>query len=208
MEIIEAALKDLKAGHLVLVTDDHDREDEADLLLAAEFVTVEKINFFFNHARGLITCPISSTISKKLDIPLMVPENAGTMQTAFSISIDAIVGTHTGISSTDRAITIKKLSDREAIASDFLRPGHVFPLIAHDKGVFARAGHTEAAIELMKLAGLNQVAVLCETLNSAGNALKGQELANFATLYKIKIISINQIKNYLLALEKNLGRNR
>lgn len=204
MEIIEAVLKDLKAGHLVLVTDDHDREDEADLLLAAEFITVEKINFFFNHARGLITNPISSAISKKLNLPLMVPENAGTMQTAFTVSIDAIVGIHTGISSSDRAITIKKLSDPEARALDFERPGHVFPLIAHDLGVLARKGHTEAAIDLMKLAGLNQVAVLCETLNSDGNALKGEELMDFAKTYKIKIISINEIRNYLLAREKPL----
>ena len=109
MNIIEAVLKDLAAGHLVLVTDHHDRENEADLLLAAEFITVEKINFFFNHARGLITNPISSDISRKLNLPLMVPKNEGTMQTAFTISIDAVVGTHTGISSTDRAVTIKKL---------------------------------------------------------------------------------------------------
>ncbi|MDO9182790.1 MAG: 3,4-dihydroxy-2-butanone-4-phosphate synthase [Bacteriovorax sp.] len=199
MEILEAVLKDLKAGHLVLVTDDHDRENEADLLLAAEFITVEKINFFFNHARGLITNPISSDISKKLELPLMVPANAGTMLTAFTISIDAIAGTHTGISSTDRATTIKRLSDPKSNALDFERPGHVFPLIAHDKGVLGRAGHTEAAIDLMKLAGLNQVAVLCETLNSDGNALVGEELLNFAKTFKIKIISISEISNYLLA---------
>lgn len=197
---IEAILKDLKAGHLVLVTDDHDREDEADLLLAAEFITVEKLNFFLNHARGLITNPISSKISKKLNLPLMVPENAGTMMTAFTVSIDAIAGTHTGISSTDRMTTIKKLSDSNTLASDFERPGHVFPLIAHDGGVLARAGHTEAAIDLMKLAGLNEVAVLCETLNSDGNALKGEELLEFAKTFKIKIISIAELKGYLLEL--------
>jgi 3,4-dihydroxy 2-butanone 4-phosphate synthase/GTP cyclohydrolase II len=199
MEIIDAVLKDLKAGHLVLVTDHYDRENEADLLLAAEFITTEKINFFFNHARGLITNPISSAISKKLNLPLMVPEHAGTMQKAFTVSIDAIIGTHTGISSTDRAITIKKLSDPKALATDFERPGHVFPLIAHDLGVQGRAGHTEAAIDLMKLAGLNQVAVLCETLNSEGNTLKGEELSEFAKRYKIKIISIDEIRTYLMA---------
>ncbi|MDD4976511.1 MAG: 3,4-dihydroxy-2-butanone-4-phosphate synthase [Bacteriovorax sp.] len=204
MEIIDAVLKDLKAGHLVLVTDDYDRENEADLLLAGEFITTEKINFFFNHARGLITNPISSAVSKNLNLPLMVPENAGTMQTAFTISIDAVLGTHTGISSTDRAVTIKKLSDPNALATDFERPGHVFPLIAHDKGVLGRSGHTEAAIDLMKLAGLNQVAVLCETLNSDGNTLKGDELTEFAKRYKIKIISIDEIRNYLLARESNL----
>jgi 3,4-dihydroxy 2-butanone 4-phosphate synthase/GTP cyclohydrolase II len=195
---IQAVLDDLKAGHLVLVTDSHDREDEADLLMAAEFITVEKINFFLTHARGLITNPISSEIAKKLDLPLMVPANAGTMQTAFTVSIDAIAGTHTGISSKDRATTIKKLSDRGALATDFERPGHVFPLIAHDKGVLVREGHTEAAIDLMKLAGLNQVAVLCETLNEQGEALKGEELSNFAQTFKIKVISIEEIKDLLL----------
>lgn len=195
-EHIEAILKDLKAGHLVLVTDSHEREDEADLLMAAEFVTVEKINFFLNHARGLITNPISSEIAKKLNLPLMIAENSGSMQTAFTVSIDAIHGTHTGISSKDRALTIKKLSDREATASDFERPGHVFPLIAHDGGVLVREGHTEAAIDLLNLAGLFPVAVLCETLNANGDALKGEELLEFARTFKIKIISIEELKNY------------
>ena len=198
MDNIEAIVKDLKAGHLVLVTDHQDREDEADLLMAAEFITVEKINFFLNHARGLITNPISSEISKKLNLPLMVPENEGSMQTAFTVSIDAVAGTHSGISSKDRSLTIKKLSDPKSLPEDFERPGHVFPLIAHDKGVLARAGHTEAAIDLMKIAGLNQVAVLCETLNPEGDTLKGEELLNFAQTFKIKIISIDQIKKYLL----------
>lgn len=199
MEIIQAVLKDLKAGHLVLVTDDHDRENEADLLMAAEFISVEKINFFLNHARGLITNPISLEISKKLKLPLMVPENEGTLQTAFTISIDATIGTHSGISSADRALTIKKLSDPEAHALSFDRPGHVFPLIAHQEGVLGRKGHTEAAIDLMKLASLNQVAVLCETLNSEGDALIGEELLAFAKTFKILIVSINEIKDYLLA---------
>lgn len=196
----EDIIKDLKAGHLVLVTDSHDREDEADLLMAAEFVTTEKINFFLNHARGLITNPVSSTIAKKLGLTLMVPENAGTLQTAFTVSIDAVVGTHTGISSRDRALTIKKMSDLAAVSTDFERPGHVFPLIAHDKGVLGREGHTEAAIDLMKLAGLTEVAVLCETLNECGEALKGEELLEFAKKFKIKIISIEELKNYRLSL--------
>lgn len=198
---IEAVLADLKTGRLVLVTDHHEREDEADLLMAAEFITVEKINFMLNHARGLITNPISSEIAKKLKLPLMVLENEGTMNTAFTVSIDAIAGTHTGISSTDRSITIKKLSDPLVAANDFERPGHVFPLIAHEGGLLMRPGHTEAAIELMKLAGLNLVGVLCETLNSNGDALKGEELLAFAKTYKLKIISINEIQLYLKNLK-------
>jgi 3,4-dihydroxy 2-butanone 4-phosphate synthase/GTP cyclohydrolase II len=201
---LKAILDDLKKGQLVLVTDSHDREDEADLLMAAEFITTEKINFFLNHARGLITNPISSAIAKSLQLPLMVPENAGTLMTAFTVSIDAVSGTHTGISSKDRSVTIKKLSHPEAVATDFERPGHVFPLIAHDLGVLAREGHTEAAIDLMKLAGLNHVAVLCETLNENGNALKGEELQEFARTYKIKIVSIEEIKKTILALGKTV----
>lgn len=199
-ENIEAALSDLKAGHLVLVTDNHQREDEADLLLAAQFITVEKINFFFNHARGLITVPLSSAIAKKLNLPLMVPENVGTMTTAFTVSIDAVAGTHTGISSADRALTIKKICDKDAIPGDFYRPGHVFPLIANEGGVLARPGHTEAAIELMKLAGLTQVAVLCETLNNEGQTLKGAELLEFAKTFKLKIISIDEIESFIKSI--------
>lgn len=201
MEIIEAIVKDLRAGHLVLITDHADREDEADLLLAAEFITVEKINFFLNHARGLITNPITSSIAKKLNLPLMIPQNAGSMKTAFTQSIDAVIGTHTGISSFDRSLTIKKLSDPQATEYDFERPGHVFPLIAHDGGVLVRPGHTEAAIDLLLFADLIPVGVLCETLNTEGNALKGEELKAFAKLFKIKIISIDEIKDYRLNLE-------
>lgn len=195
-------IDDLKAGKLVLVTDSHDREDEADLLMAAEFITVEKINFFLNHARGLITNPVSSAVARQLGLTLMVPENAGTLQTAFTISIDAVHGTHTGISSRDRAITIKKISDPNAGPSDFERPGHVFPLIAHDAGVLGREGHTEAAIDLMKLAGLIEAAVLCETLNENGDALKGDELIAYSRKHNIRIVSIEDIKQYRLSLLK------
>lgn len=200
MEKLKGIIDDLKAGQLVLVTDRHDREDEADLLMAAEFITVEKMNFFLNYARGLITNPITSEIAKKLALPLMVPENAGTLQTAFTVSIDAVEGTHTGISSRDRMLTIKKLSSSLAVASDFERPGHVFPLIAHDEGVLVREGHTEAGVDLLKLAGLYPVAVLCETLNENGEALRGEELLEFSRKFKIKIISVEEIKNYRLSL--------
>lgn len=200
MDKILDIISDLKAGHLVLVTDSHKREDEADLLMAAEFVTTEKINFCLNHARGLITNPISSDLARKLDLPLMIPANAGTLQTAFTVSIDAIEGTHTGISSKDRAYTIKKMSDAKTVATDFERPGHVFPLIAHDHGVLAREGHTEAAIDLLKLAGLTPVALLCETLNVEGEALKGEELIAFAKKFKIKIVSIEELINYRKSL--------
>lgn len=204
-EKIASIIEDLKKGHCVLVTDSHEREDEADLLLAAEFVTTEKINFFLNHARGLITNPISTDVAQKLQLPLMVPENKGSMLTAFTVSIDVIEGTHTGISSKDRCLTMKRLSQKAALASDFERPGHVFPLIAHDEGVLVREGHTEAAIDLMKLAGLNPVAVLCETLNEHGEALRGPELLAFAKTFNLKIISIEELKSYRqLLLSKSI----
>lgn len=199
---LELIKKDLKAGQMVLVTDSHDREDEADLLMAAEFITPEKINFFLNHARGLITNPVSSAVARKLNLQLMVPENAGTLQTAFTVSIDAVAGTHTGISSRDRSVTIKKMSEANAGPLDFERPGHVFPLIAHDRGVLGREGHTEAAIDLLKLAGLTEVAVLCETLNESGDALKGDELMAFSRKHNIRIVSIEDIKQYRLSLNK------
>ncbi len=203
-ELIFEILEDLKAGHFILVTDDDDRENEADLLMAATFVTKDKINFLINHARGLITNPISKTIADKLKLPLMVPDNEGTFITAFTVSIDAIEGTHTGISSNDKVVTMKKLSDLDSVASDFERPGHVFPLIAHDKGVLVRAGHTEAAIDLLKLAGLTEVGVLCETLNEFGETLKKDDLLEFSKKYKIKIISVAEIKKYVQSVFKTV----
>lgn len=197
---LKSILDDLKKGKLVLVTDSHDREDEADLLMAAEFVSADKINFLLNHARGLITNPISSAIAQKLNLPLMVPENAGSLMTAFTVSIDVIAGTHTGISSKDRALTMLKMADPESRGEDFERPGHVFPLIAHDQGVLAREGHTEAAIDLLVLAGLYPVAVLCETLNEKGEALKGEELLCFSRQFQIPIVSIEEIKRYRQSL--------
>ena len=198
-ENLHNCLEEIKKGRFVLITDDSSREDEADLFKAAEFITKEDINFLVKNARGLITNPISSTISKKLGLQLMVPENAGTLMTAFTVSIDAIDGTHTGISSADRALTMKKMSDSKSFAADFERPGHVFPLIAHDKGVLGREGHTEASIDLLKLAGLYEVGVLCETLNEDGDALRGVDLKKFSEHFNIKILSVAEIKSFLLS---------
>ena len=196
---INKILDEIKKGHCVLICDDHDREDEADLFMAAEFIDVDKINFFLNQARGLITHPISEEVAQKIKLPLMVLENAGSLSTAFTVSIDASFGITSGISSKDRAYTIKKLSDPKSIPSDFIKPGHVFPLIAHSEGFNARLGHTEAAIELLKLADLYPVGVLCETLNQDGMPLRKQELMEFAKLHKLQMISIEEIKNYLIS---------
>jgi 3,4-dihydroxy 2-butanone 4-phosphate synthase/GTP cyclohydrolase II len=197
-ENLHSCIDEIKKGHFVLITDDSSREDEADLFKAAELITKDDINFLVKNARGLITNPISSTVASKLGLNLMVTENAGTLMTAFTVSIDAIEGTHTGISSADRALTMRKMSELKSSASDFERPGHVFPLIANDRGVLGREGHTEASIDLLKLAGLYQVGVLCETLNEDGDALRGTELVEFAEKFKIKILSVAEIKSYLL----------
>ena len=193
---IEKALFDLKAGRFILVCDDESREDEADLVMASEFVTREHVNFMINHGRGLICVPLSVETAKRLNLPLMVQEHAGTYETAFTVSVDVKKGTHTGISSNDRALTIRALGDSLSSAQDFVRPGHVFPLIAWEEGVLVRAGHTEAAVDLMKLAGLNPVAVLCETLSNDGVPLKGKLLKEFALHFNIPIISITDLIEY------------
>lgn len=190
---IEAALAELKNGRFILVCDDETREDEADLVMAAQFVTTENVNFMINNGRGLICVPLSSAVAKKLNLPLMVQDHVGTFETAFTISVDVKKGTHTGISSQDRALTIKALGTAESTPDDFVRPGHIFPLIAWEEGVLVRAGHTEAAVDLMKLAGLNPVAVLCETLSSEGVPLKGELLKEFAHHFNIPLISIREL---------------
>jgi len=198
---IEQAILELKAGKFILVCDDQSREDEADLIMAAQFVTKEHVNFMINNGRGLICVPLSNETAKKLNLPLMVHEHVGTYETAFTVSVDVKVGTHTGISSNDRALTISALGSSQSVASDFVRPGHVFPLIAWDEGVLVRPGHTEASVDLMKLAGLNPVAVLCETLSSEGVPLKGVELEAFAAQFNIPIISIVDLIEYRRKLQ-------
>lgn len=193
---IEQAIAELKNGKFILVCDDKSREDEADLIMAAQFVTKEHVNFMINNGRGLICVPLSNATAKKLNLPLMVHEHVGTYETAFTISVDVKAGTHTGISSNDRALTISALGNADSQASDFVRPGHVFPLIAWDEGVLVRPGHTEASVDLMKLAGLNPVAVLCETLSNEGVPLKGAELEEFAAQFHIPIISIVDLIEY------------
>lgn len=193
---IEKAIHELKSGRFILVCDDETREDEADLIMAAQFVTTEHVNFMINNGRGLICVPLSNSTAKRLKLSLMVSEHVGTFETAFTVSVDVKKGTHTGISSHDRALTIKALGDLNSAPEDFVRPGHVFPLIAWEEGVLVRAGHTEASVDLMKLAGLNPVAVLCETLSDKGVPLKGQVLREFAQQFSIPIISITDLIEY------------
>jgi 3,4-dihydroxy 2-butanone 4-phosphate synthase/GTP cyclohydrolase II len=195
-ESIEKAIEELKAGRFILVCDDESREDEADLIMAAQFVTKEHVNFMINNGRGLICVPLSLEIAQRLKLPLMIADHVGTLETAFTVSVDVKKGTHTGISSQDRALTINALGDLKSVPEDFTRPGHVFPLIAWDEGVLVRAGHTEASVDLMKLAGLNPVAVLCETLSEEGVPLKGSPLSDFANKFNIPLVSITELIEY------------
>ncbi len=191
------AIEELKAGKFILVCDDATRENEADLIMAAQFVSADHVNFMINFGKGLICTPLSVEVATRLKLPLMVQEHEGTLETAFTVSVDAIFGTHTGISSRDRATTIKKLSDDDSGPLDFARPGHVFPLIANPGGVLVRPGHTEATIDLLKLSGLKSIGVLCETLNSHGEPLVGDELKKFSTTHNLTLISIVDLVDYL-----------
>jgi 3,4-dihydroxy 2-butanone 4-phosphate synthase/GTP cyclohydrolase II len=194
---IQSILNDLKKGKFVLVCDEVDRENEADLVMAAEFVTNEKVNFMINHGRGLICVPMSQSTAERLELPLMIREHVGTLETAFTVSVDAKFGIGSGISSLDRATTIRLLSNKNSSPQDFHKPGHIFPLIAHVEGLKKRKGHTEAAVELMKLSGLQPVAVLCETLNEEGIPLKGEALIDFAERHYLKITSIVELMKSL-----------
>lgn len=190
---LDEAIRALQEGSFILVCDAETREDEADLIMPAEFVDSSHVNFMINEGRGLICVPMSAARARRLNLPLMVKENEGSLETAFTISVDAILGTRSGISSRDRAQTIKLLSDDMATRADFAAPGHVFPLIAHPEGLKKRAGHTEASVYLMEQAGLKDVAVLCETLSAEGEPLKGDDLIAFSKKWSIPIISIEEI---------------
>lgn len=197
---IEDAIEDIKLGKMVIVIDDEDRENEGDLLMAAEKVTAENINFMTKYARGLICMPASEEILRNLDINHMVEKNTDNHETAFTVSIDS-KETTTGISAFERAQTIRKILDPAAVPSDFRRPGHIFPLIARKGGVLKRAGHTEAAVDLSTLAHLKPVGVICEIMNEDGTMARTPDLIKFSKAYNIKIITIAALIAYRRANE-------
>ena len=192
---IEEALEDLKKGKMIVVVDDEDRENEGDLLALAEYVTPETINFMATYGKGLICTPISQQLAQKLALHPMVENNTDNHQTAFTVSIDH-EDTTTGISATERALTIRKMLERQAEAADFRRPGHVFPLIAKDNGVLERRGHTEATIDLAKLCNSIPAGIICEIMGDNGEMLRFDDLVTYAAKYNLKMISIEALAIY------------
>ncbi len=200
-DTIEDAIQDIKSGKMLIVVDDEDRENEGDLVMAAELVTPKDVNFITREGRGTLCLPITSERAEELDLDLMVQNNTALHGTPFSVSIDFKHGTTTGISAHDRAITINRAADSKVDPFDFARPGHIFPLIAKKGGVLKRAGHTEAVVDLVRLAGLNPVGVLCEILAEDGTMARVPMLMEFAKKYKLKIITIADLIEYRMARE-------
>ena len=193
---VEDALADLAAGRCVIVTDDNSRENEGDLIAAAQLATPETLNLMMREARGLICVPMSRPRADSLGLPPMVARNQEAHCTAFTVSVDARTGVTTGISAADRARTVNILADPASTAHDLVRPGHLFPLVASQGGVLQRAGHTEAAVDLCRLAGLAPVGVICEIINDDGTMARQPELAAFARARDLKMLSVQQIIAY------------
>lgn len=205
MNTIDEALEDLQQGKIILVTDDEDRENEGDLICAGEFATTENINFMATHAKGLICMPMSKTFVERLQIPQMVSYNTDNHETAFTVSIDHI-STTTGISAAERSITALKVVDENSRPEDFRRPGHMFPLLARKNGVLERNGHTEATVDLCRLAGLKECGLCCEIMRDDGTMMRKTELTQFAQKYGLKFITIKALQNYRKVHEKLVER--
>ncbi len=199
---IEQAIEDIRKGRIVIVVDDADRENEGDMIFAAEKVTPDLVNFMARHGRGLICAPLTPERAVELDLNAMVPQNTCKLGTAFTVSIDKLGGTTTGISAHDRAATVRALVDADTKPSDFARPGHVFPLVAKPGGVLRRAGHTEAAVDLARLAGLKPVGVLCEVLDDDGSMARMPRLLEIAASLDLHIVTIADLIAFRRRTEK------
>lgn len=198
---IEEALEELRKGRLILATDDPDRENEGDFICAAEFATTDNINFMATYGKGLICMPMSEEYIKKLRIPQMVPQNTDNHETAFTVSIDHVT-TSTGISAAERSVTAMKCVAEDARPEDFRRPGHMFPLLAKKNGVLERSGHTEATVDLCRLAGLKECGLCCEIMRDDGTMMRTPELFELAKKWNIKFITIRDLQNYRKCHEK------
>ena len=201
MNTIVEAIADIRLGKMIVVVDDEGRENEGDLLMAADKVTPESVNFMASYGRGMICIPMPEDFACRLKLPLMADKNQDKMGTAFTITVDHASST-TGISAFERAATIKALADPETLSSELKRPGHNFPLIAHNGGVLARAGHTEAAVDLAKLAGFHPIGAICEIMNDDGTMAKGQQLLDYVKNHNLKIISIANLISFRKKNEK------
>ena len=196
-EKIQAAIEDIQNGKFVIVTDDVDRENEGDLIMASEMITPEAVNFMAKYARGLICVSINKEDAKRLQLDLMEQKNTSLHETNFTVSIDAVNDTTTGISAQDRSKTIRLMVDENSKPEDFARPGHIFPILAKDGGILRRSGHTEASLELAELAGFKSSGVLCEIMAEDGTMLRGKNLQNFADEHDLKLISIAELISYV-----------
>jgi len=199
-------LAELRAGRMVVIMDDEDRENEGDLIMAAEHATPEAVAFMIRHTSGIICVPMEEEQLARLELPQMVPVNSESHRTAFTVSVDLRAGTTTGVSSGDRAATIRALADAASAAADFARPGHIFPLRARRGGVLVRAGHTEAAVDLCRLAGLKPAGVLCEVMNDDGSMARRPQLQEFARRHGLKIGTIADLIRHRLRNERSVER--
>ena len=202
---IEEALDDLRAGRLILATDDPDRENEGDFICAAQFATTENVNFMATHGKGLICMPMSLEYVQRLRLPQMVAQNTDNHETAFTVSIDH-VSTTTGISAAERSVTAMKCVEEGARPEDFRRPGHMFPLLAKKNGVLERTGHTEATVDLLRLAGLKECGLCCEIMREDGTMMRTGELVELARTWGLKIITIQDLQRYRKRHEKLVDR--
>jgi 3,4-dihydroxy 2-butanone 4-phosphate synthase/GTP cyclohydrolase II len=205
---IDEILADIRQGKLVIVTDDADRENEGDLVLAAQMVSPEAVNFMATHGRGLICAPVTEDRAEQLGLQRMVSDNRESFRTDFTVSVDATHGISTGISAQDRSKTIAILADPKAAQSDLVQPGHIFPLRAKSGGVLRRAGHTEASVDLARLAGLDPTGVLCEILNPDGTMARLPELIKFKEQHHLKMCSIADLIAYRRTREKLVEREQ
>ena len=201
---VEEAVEEIRQGRMIIVTDDPGRENEADLIIAAEFATPEAINFMVTHARGLVCAPLSPERADALQLPLMTSVNRENMSTAFTVSVDAAHDITTGISAAERSLTIRTLADPKATVNDFVQPGHTFPLRAVPGGVLRRAGHTEATIDLVRMAGLQPAGVCCEIMKEDGTMARIGDLGGFQKKHGLKACTVAQLIEYRRAKEKQI----
>jgi 3,4-dihydroxy 2-butanone 4-phosphate synthase/GTP cyclohydrolase II len=198
LDPIEKAIEDIRNGKMIIVVDDEDRENEGDFLMAADCITAEAVNFMAHYGRGLICTPLCKEYADRLELEPMVQKNTAGLETAFTVSVDAISGATTGISSQDRAKTIEVLANPFSAPTELARPGHIFPLIAKCGGVLERNGHTEAAVDFARLAGKTPVGVICEILNTDGSCARLPDLKKVAHKHNMTITSIELLQQYLV----------